>query len=340
MSDFIKPKCGMFWGIFRGMMGGGVPSAGDTTPPTISTIVVNTGGTTITVTCDENVVPGTDAGWAFTSSSGGSITVTYASGTGTTALVYNVTRGAVSGAVIYSNETVNYVYTTGAGRVADTTGNLLASIGSTATTNSSTQTAPTVMFADGNGFESPWAPVTNTGNWDWFFGTPVSSATAAKGSVSQSNTAQGNYCGKNVTTRTEVWFDFWIRKTATGHNTFANLYSAAYASIYVQVTDGAKIILNDDTTQWTTDVTASVNTWYHIFGHIKFVAGTGTETVQVYAGTGDKIGAWQYSSAVQSIVPADVTQILVGCLVITSGGTQYVDAFNSWYGTTMPSEWF
>src|SRR4030067_2797307 len=70
----------------------------------------------------------------------------------------------------------------------------------------------TLIFDDGTGFESPWSPVGNPGNWDSFSGTPTSEGTVvAKGSVSMSTDAAEYMIETLSSAQTEVWSDFWFR---------------------------------------------------------------------------------------------------------------------------------
>lgn len=105
--------------------------APDTTPPTLVSAVIATNGTTVTVTFSESVVGASANGFTFTPS-GDAATLTYSSGSGTSALVFTASR------TIYSVETATISYSSTTGDVTDTVGNDLASFGATAVTNNST----------------------------------------------------------------------------------------------------------------------------------------------------------------------------------------------------------
>jgi hypothetical protein len=107
-----------------------------TTPKTIAS-----NGTTFTIPFSETVTSATSGTGGFTiSASGGAATLAYASGSGTSSLVYTISR------VIASSETVTLTYAVpGSGAVVeDTTGNDLVSFSGSSITNSSTQAPPTL----------------------------------------------------------------------------------------------------------------------------------------------------------------------------------------------------
>lgn len=98
---------------------------GDTTPPTITSIVIGSGGTTATVTFSEVVSNGAggSGGWTFSPSSGAA-TMTYGSGSGTATWTMNLSR------TIYVGETGNAGYTQPGNGVEDAAGNDLATVSS------------------------------------------------------------------------------------------------------------------------------------------------------------------------------------------------------------------
>jgi uncharacterized repeat protein (TIGR02059 family) len=96
--------------------------AADVTPPTIQSATVPTAGNSITLTFSEpvNFGAGGNGGFALTAS-GGASAMTYASGAGTTSLVYNLGR------TIGYAETITLAYTQPGNGVEDAAGNDLAS---------------------------------------------------------------------------------------------------------------------------------------------------------------------------------------------------------------------
>jgi hypothetical protein len=97
------------------------------------------GGTSLDLNFSEVVIPGTggSVGWAL-SLSNGSVTASYASGAGTSALTYNL-----SGTVLV-NTTATVSYTQPGDGIEDVSGNDLASIIGFPITNNSTQTYPAI----------------------------------------------------------------------------------------------------------------------------------------------------------------------------------------------------
>ena len=115
-------------------------ASGDTIPPAYSSSAFNTAGTAITITLNEATVfgAGGNTGFAIASCSGGAVTPTYSSGSGSTALVYTLSRAILSG------ETGCTVAHTQVGNGAeDSAGNDVITFGAQAITNSSTNVAPT-----------------------------------------------------------------------------------------------------------------------------------------------------------------------------------------------------
>jgi hypothetical protein len=108
---------------------------GDTTPPTVNSATINNLGTTITFACNETVSIGAGGNGGFTlSMSGGAVTATYASGSGSSSLVYNLSR------TVLQVETGTDSYTQPGNGVEDTAGNDLATYSGGTVTNGSTQT--------------------------------------------------------------------------------------------------------------------------------------------------------------------------------------------------------
>lgn len=119
---------------------------GDTTPPTVSGATINSAGTAVTVSLSEpvSIGAGGSGGLALTMS-GGPVTLTYSSGSGTAALVFTTSR------IIGIGETVTsgLNYTQPGNGIEDASGNDLASFTGTSLINNSSQdiTAPTLLSA-------------------------------------------------------------------------------------------------------------------------------------------------------------------------------------------------
>lgn len=119
-------------------------SGGDVTPPTLSTATIGTSGTTITLAFNETVSIGAggSAGWALTMS-GGAVTLTYSSGSGSSSLVYSLSRTVAYGETVSSG--LNY--TQPGNGLEDTAGNDLATLSSHAVVNNSADvTNPTLTI--------------------------------------------------------------------------------------------------------------------------------------------------------------------------------------------------
>ncbi len=135
----IKPKGGLFKGLFRGMGIGHsdrIVSSGDVTVPTLTSSTIPAAGTSISLLFSEVVDAGAggDAGWTVTMS-GGASAMSYTSGKGSNTLVYALAR------TVLSNETGTMAYTQPGNGIEDASGNDLATISSNpAVTNSSTYT--------------------------------------------------------------------------------------------------------------------------------------------------------------------------------------------------------
>jgi hypothetical protein len=124
------------------MLRGGAPVAGDVTAPTVTARTINAAGTSLTLTMSESVTVNNGTGFTV-SLSGGAATVSYASGSGSSSLVYTLSR------TVNSGETGTLDYTTVSNGIEDAAGNDLASFSSAAITNNSTQGASgTVLFTD------------------------------------------------------------------------------------------------------------------------------------------------------------------------------------------------
>ena len=108
----------------------------NTNPPRLTSVTISIDGTTISLLFDEvvSIGAGGNAGWSITMS-GGAVTMTYSSGSGTNTLVYTLSR------IVLSSETGTVAYTQPGNGVEDLSGNNLATISSQAETNKSTRTA-------------------------------------------------------------------------------------------------------------------------------------------------------------------------------------------------------
>lgn len=121
----------------------GIDSGTDVTAPTVTSATINTAGTTITFALDEAVSVGSggNGGFALTMS-GGAVTATYSSGSGSSSLVYTLSR------TVQHGETGTHAYTQPGSGIEDTSGNDLATYSGATVTNNSTDgqdvTAPTV----------------------------------------------------------------------------------------------------------------------------------------------------------------------------------------------------
>lgn len=121
-----------------------------TTTPTVTARSINAAGTQLTIATSQavSVGAGGNGGLALTSS-GAAVTATYASGAGTTALVYTLSR------TVLSSETLTLAYTQpGNGLEATSGGADVASFSGAAVTNNSTQT--------GGGAASPYITAIGT----------------------------------------------------------------------------------------------------------------------------------------------------------------------------------
>ena len=126
--------------------------SGYSLPPTLSTAVIASNGTTLTLSFDTAVYDGSayaDAHWDIDASTGGDdISLTYVEGKDTSTWVFT------SATTILSGETVNIDFDGTANSVENSAGNDLAAIVSTSVTNNSTQSAAagalTITTGSGN----------------------------------------------------------------------------------------------------------------------------------------------------------------------------------------------
>jgi hypothetical protein len=107
---------------------------GDVTAPTLTTATINLAGTSLTLAFSEPVTFGAGGNTGFTVSlTGGSATLTYSSGSGTSLLVYNISR------TVSSSETGTTSYTQPGNGIEDAAGNDLATFSGETITNNSSQ---------------------------------------------------------------------------------------------------------------------------------------------------------------------------------------------------------
>jgi hypothetical protein len=104
----------------------------DTTPPTLTSATIPSGGSTVSLLFSEIVTRVSETGWAMTMT-GGAVTMTYNYGSGTSTLVYTLSRPVNSG------QTGTVAWTAQANTIEDAVGNDLASIATLTVTNNSTQ---------------------------------------------------------------------------------------------------------------------------------------------------------------------------------------------------------
>ena len=131
----------------KGIITAGILGSGGGTTPTISSVSINTAGTSVTLTFNVAVTFGAGGNSGFTATmAGGATTLTYASGTGTTALVYSSSR------TITRNEIGTLAYVQPGNGVEDTIGSIdLVSFSGQAITNGSTvNNAPTDIGLSNN----------------------------------------------------------------------------------------------------------------------------------------------------------------------------------------------
>jgi len=107
----------------------------DETPPTLTSALINAAGTSLYLYFSETVVATINTGFAITPS-GGAATLTYASGSGSSTLVYTISRA------IQQSETLTGAYTQPGNGIEDAAGNDLATIESFNVTNQSQQAEP------------------------------------------------------------------------------------------------------------------------------------------------------------------------------------------------------
>ena len=142
-SSLVSPAC--FYGLPADLREQAIFAAsggeGPTTPPLLLTASIGGSGNTMTLVFDEGVIAdsGDNADFSFDASLN-VLSATYASGSGTSTLVYNLSR------TVLLAETVTLSYTQPGGGVHDVFGNDLVSISNFLVSNGSTQT-PSLFYA-------------------------------------------------------------------------------------------------------------------------------------------------------------------------------------------------
>jgi hypothetical protein len=120
--------------------------AGDSTAPTLSSATIPAAGNVLNLVFSEIVTfgAGGNGGWTFTMS-GGAVTATYSSGSGSSALVYSLSRTVGIG----ETKTAGLAYAQPGNGVEDASGNDLATISGNTVVNNSTAdiTVPTLSSA-------------------------------------------------------------------------------------------------------------------------------------------------------------------------------------------------
>lgn len=119
----------VFGGVFGDVFGDvfGSDAEADVTPPELLSATISGGGTTLTLRFDEPVTTAVSTGTTLTAS-GGAVTVTYVSGSGTAFIVYSLNRP------VLSNETVTLDHVSASSDIADLADNELADIADFAVT--------------------------------------------------------------------------------------------------------------------------------------------------------------------------------------------------------------
>lgn len=144
-DDKAMQDAGVWGFVWYDDAGGG----GDAVPPTVSSRTIPSGGTTAVFVFSEPVVFGAGGNSGFTFSlSGGAVTATYASGSGSSTLTYSLSRTVSAG------ETGTVSYTQPGNGIEDTAGNDLATFGATSITivgAGSDTTLPTISVTTPSG---------------------------------------------------------------------------------------------------------------------------------------------------------------------------------------------
>lgn len=193
----------------------------DTTPPALVSSVVNAAGTTLTRTFNETVYVGSGGGggWSPTFTVQGSTTSTYASGSGSNALVFSLNNTVLNG------EDGTDAYTNPGNGIEDAAGNDLATISDFAISNGST-VSPSLTIT------GPTASSTYTTS----NGTLHLSGTATGDHLDYVQWANGATLEDDIATGTSTW-SCDIPLTAGENGIIAAIYNAAggYGYDYINV---------------------------------------------------------------------------------------------------------
>lgn len=191
----------------------------DTAPPVVTSITINTAGTQATVNLDKDATVTDGSGFTMSATNGG-VTPTYASGTGTSALVLTLSR------TIYAGETVTLSYDGSGGIVGEANAVALADFTGTAVTNNSTASQYYSKYDDASSSTADPANLISK-----------SGTTAFGVSTSGHFTNAGSYCFStdgsviwkfeaSETNRNAVWI--YLRfKGAESSSTFLDLRNAS-----------------------------------------------------------------------------------------------------------------
>lgn len=122
------------YGSSRATWTRGAIEFGDTTPPTLSSATIPSAGNVINFVFSEavSIGAGGNAGWSF-GMSGGAVTATYSSGSGSSTLVYTLSRTVLSG----ETKSSGLDYTQPGNGIEDASGNDLAALTGASVTNNS-----------------------------------------------------------------------------------------------------------------------------------------------------------------------------------------------------------
>ena len=226
----------------------------DTTPPTLSSATIPSAGTSISLAFNEavSVGAGGNGGWTITPS-GGAATMSYASGSGSSTLVYNLNR------TVNSGETGTVAYTQPGNGIEDAAGNDLATIPSASVTNNSTQSADpytstrfaySFNVADGSNPTSTADPVSGHTWASESDGSSLGAIASAAYTVVGNGTSTAAYLQKNPLTVVTDWqlkTDLTLSSANTGSaSTYYRILSttgASYNSAHVElITNGSSVI--------------------------------------------------------------------------------------------------
>lgn len=212
---------------------GGSVSAGGGGTPTLSSATVASTGKTISLVFSESVSVGAggNGGWTITPSAN-TATMTYASGSGTNTLVYNLDT------YVCNTETFTVSYTQpGNGIEATTGGGDVANITNLAGTNSSTVPLPDVWYkCEDNAANNTLTATYGSNGSIWLLGDPSNSSsntstTAFKGSRSYKPAGGTGFAGTPITRASIEDGVFTIQFAYRADNT-SGFPSSAYVRIF------------------------------------------------------------------------------------------------------------